>query len=209
MTDRTNTLNDAIEIIPHRWFEDVLSILIGCLLVSFGVDMLKQVGGLTGGTAGIAFLLHYVTHISFGDLFFIINLPFYFLAVKRMGWEFTIKTFIAVALVSVFSELHLDFIQFRKITPLYAILFGNLLMGTGFVILFRHKASLGGVNILALFLQENFSIRAGKFQMGVDCCVVFASLFIVAMPILLASILGAIVINLIIAINHRPHRYLA
>lgn len=43
--------------------------------------------------------------------------------------------------------------------------------------------------------------------MAVDTCVVLASLFVVSGPILLASIAGAVILNLIIAMNHRPGRY--
>ena len=75
--------------------------------------------------------------------------------------------------------------------------------------LFRHKASLGGINILALYLQDRIGLRAGKLQMVVDVLVVLGSLYLVSLPILLASIAGAVALNLIIAMNHRPHRYSA
>lgn len=193
--------------IPHTLLEDTLAILFGTLMVSFGVTLLKTAGALTGSTAGIAFLMSYLTHTSFGIAFFIINIPFYWLAVKRMGWPFTLKTFAAVGLVSLFSQLHPLFIHFSAINPFYATLFGNVIMGIGFIVLFRHKASLGGVNILALWLQDRYGIRAGKLQMGVDTCVVLASLFVVPLPMLAASIAGALILNLIIAMNHRPGRY--
>ena len=169
--------------------------------------LLRQSGALTGGTAGMAFLLHYVLHLSFGVAFFLINLPFYYLAIRRMGWRFTLKTFCAVALVSVFSDLHGHFIHIDRLDPFYATLFGNVIMGLGFIVLFRHKASLGGVNILALYLQDKSGIRAGKFQMVVDVIIVLASLFVVSIPMLVASIVGATILNLIIAMNHRPGRY--
>ncbi|RLM19715.1 hypothetical protein BIY29_16395 [Brenneria alni] len=195
------------EKLPHTLLEDVLAILIGTLMVSFGVILLRQAGALTGGTAGMAFLLHYLTHISFGTAFFLLNLPFYYLAIRRMGWKFTVKTFFAVALVSLFSDLHPLFVHFDRLNPFYATLFGNLIMGLGFIVLFRHKASLGGVNILALYLQDKYGLRAGKFQMGVDIVIVLASLFVVSISMLTASILGAAILNLIIAMNHRPGRY--
>ncbi|MBJ7223739.1 MULTISPECIES: YitT family protein [unclassified Brenneria] len=195
------------EKLSHTLLEDVLAILIGTLMVSFGVILLRQAGALTGGTAGMAFLLHYLTQISFGTAFFLLNLPFYYLAIRRMGWKFTIKTFCAVALVSLFSDLHSLFIHFDRLNPFYATLFGNLIMGLGFIVLFRHKASLGGVNILALYLQDKYGLRAGKFQMGIDVVIVLTSLFVVSIPMLVASILGATLLNLIIAMNHRPGRY--
>ena len=195
--------------VSHTLLEDVLALLIGTLMVSFGVIMLRQAGALTGGTAGMAFLLHYATHISFGAAFFLLNLPFYYLAIRRMGWQFTIKAFCAVAMVSLFSDLHPLFIHFDHLQPIYATLFGNLIMGLGFIVLFRHRASLGGVNILALYLQDKSGIRAGKFQMAVDVTIVLTSLFVVSIPMLIASVLGAAALNLIIAMNHRPGRYTA
>lgn len=193
--------------IPHTLVEDIMAIVLGTLMVSFGVTLMKQAGALTGGTAGIAFLISYITHSTFGLAFFAINLPFYWLAVKRMGWAFTIKTFCAVGLVSLFSQLHPMFIHFSALDPFYATLFGNVVTGIGFIVLFRHKASLGGINILALWLQDRYGIRAGKLQMGVDTCVVLASLFVVSREMLVASIIGALILNLIIAMNHRPGRY--
>lgn len=193
----------------HSLFEDILALLIGALFVSLGIAMFNQAGLLTGGTAGLAFLIHYASGIPFGTVFFVINLPFYFLALRRMGWRFTIKTFCAVALVSAFSGLHPQFVQFGALAPLYVAVIGGFLMGTGFIVLFRHQASLGGVNILSLYLQDKYGIRAGKLQMGIDIVIVLASLLVVDLTALLASMLGAVALNLVIMLNHRPGRYMA
>jgi uncharacterized membrane-anchored protein YitT (DUF2179 family) len=213
-SDHALAMNTAAIIPPalpptHSLFEDILALLIGALFVSLGIAMFNQAGLLTGGTAGLAFLLHYSSGIPFGTVFFVINLPFYFLAVRRMGWRFTIKTFCAVALVSVFSGLHPQFVHFSSLAPFYVAVIGGFLMGTGFIVLFRHQASLGGVNILSLYLQDKYGIRAGKLQMGIDIVIVLASLLVVDLTALLASMLGAVALNLVIMLNHRPGRYMA
>ncbi|MBR7746714.1 YitT family protein [Undibacterium sp. BYS107W] len=195
--------------VPHNLFEDVLAILTGTLLVSLGVALFNQAGLFTGGTAGLAFLIHYASDYSFGSVFFVLNLPFYWLAWKRMGWRFTLKTFISVGLVSVMSGLHPKMVQLSQLTPFYVALIGGSLMGVGFIVLFRHQASLGGINILTLYLQEKHGLRAGKIQMGIDLCIVLASFLVVSPIAMLASILGAVVLNLAIMLNHRPGRYLA
>lgn len=197
------------DVTNHSLFEDILAILTGTVLVSLGVSMFNQVGLLTGGTAGLAFLLHYGTGVAFGWAFFLLNLPFYWLAWKRMGWRFTLKTFCSVGLVSLLSGLHPKLMQMSALTPFYVALIGGSMMGVGFIVLFRHKASLGGINILALYLQDKHGIRAGKLQMGMDVAIVLASLFMVSKLALAASILGALVLNLAITLNHRPGRYMA
>lgn len=193
----------------HSLAEDILAIFIGTLFVSFGIVLFKQAGLLTGSTAGLAFLIYYVTALPFGAVFFAINLPFYYLAFRRMGWRFTIKTFCAVALVSALSELDGRFIHFSLLEPFYAAVFGGLLMGVGFIVLFRHQASLGGVNILSLYLQDNYGIRAGKLQMAIDLAILLASYFVVDVKALLASVIGAVALNLVIWMNHRRDRYVA
>jgi len=195
-------------VVRHTAYEDVLAMIIGTLLVSFGVHLYSNAGLLTGSTAGMAFLLHYVTGLPFGPIFFCINLPFYYFAFRRMGLRFTAKTFCAVALVSGLSMLHPQLIHIDHLQLFYAAILGGLLMGTGFVVLFRHGASLGGVNVVALYLQDRHGIRAGKFQMGVDVLIVLAALFVVTPIVLLASICGAVAVNLVIMLNHRPGRYM-
>ena len=191
----------------HKWYEDIFAILIGTTLVSLGIAFYAEAQLTTGSSAGLALLLQYMTGIPFGWLFFGINLPFYALAFMRMGLPFTAKTIASVALVSYFSGQIAGWIGIDQINPLFAALVGGGLMGLGILSLFRHKASVGGINILALFLQDNFGIRAGYFQLGVDAIILVIAFFVLPFDRVIYSILGALVLNMIIALNHRPGRY--
>ncbi len=193
--------------IAHRPYEDVLALLLGTMVVSLGVTLYSESILVTGSTAGAALLIEHATGLSFGVIFFVINLPFYWLAFKRMGKAFTIKTFIAVGLVSIFSKLTPMLVTFDTLNPIYAAISGGALMGIGLLMLFRHRAGLGGINILALYLQENFNIRAGYFQLAVDMLILICAFLTLPFDKVLLSILGAVVLNLIIALNHRPGRY--
>ncbi|UZD55492.1 YitT family protein [Caldimonas aquatica] len=199
----------ALAVERHTAFEDAQALVTGTLFIALGVALFKHAGLLTGGTAGLAFLLHYATGWSFGAVFFVLNLPFYWLAWRRMGAAFTVKTFVAVALLSVFTELQPWVIGFQALTPAYAAVMGGLLMGAGFLMLFRHRASLGGVGILALYLQDSRGWRAGKVQMAIDCAIVAAAFAIVDPQRVVYSVVGAVALNLILAINHKPGRYVA
>lgn len=191
----------------HKLHEDIFAMLIGTILVALGITFYSEVQLATGSTAGLALLVQYVTGWPFGVLFFAINLPFYVLAVLRMGWPFAIKTFICVALVSWLTVQMPHWLDITHIHPLFAALVGGGLIGLGILSLFRHKASVGGINILALFLQENYGIRAGYFQLGVDAAILVAAFFILPLDRVLYSIIGAVVLNMIVALNHRPGRY--
>ncbi|MGL6260110.1 YitT family protein [Vibrio sp. WXL210] len=191
----------------HSLVENLLALVTGCALVSLGVALFNQVGLLTGGTAGLALYITKISELSFGQVFFAINLPFYLLSVTRMGWRFTINTFIAVTLVSVMVDYLYLVIDFAMVNAVYGAAMGGTLIGMGMLVIFRHRMSLGGFNILALFLQERFNLRAGKVQMGLDCTIVALSLLIMPLWIIGLSIGAAILTNLILAMNHKPGRY--
>ena len=203
--DTTKRAQDALR---HRPYEDVQALLTGTLFVAMGVVMFGHSGLLTGGTAGIAFLIHYATGWNFGLVFFVINLPFYGLAWQRMGKAFTLKTFAAVGLLSVFVNLLPQMVSFMALSVPFTAVMGGLLMGTGMLMLFRHKASLGGFNVLVLYLQERFGWRAGRIQMGLDCGIVLASFALVDWQHVALSVLGAVMLNQTLATNHRAGRYL-
>jgi uncharacterized membrane-anchored protein YitT (DUF2179 family) len=193
---------------PHRHYEDVMALLIGTLFVALGVTLYSQALLLTGSTAGIAFLLQYASGWPFGVWFFLINVPFYWLAIRRMGWSFTLRTFAAIGLVSLFSELTGRWIRIEAVAPLYASLMGGCLIGIGMLVLFRHRASLGGVNILVLYLQDRHGWRAGYVQLGIDGAIMLVALALLPMDRVGLSVLGAVALNLIIALNHKPGRYM-
>ncbi len=192
----------------HSLFEDVQAILTAAGFVSLGLRFLSQAGLLTGGTTGVALLLTRVTPLTFGQLFVLLNLPFFWLGLRQLGWAFTAKTFASILLVSAATDrLHLV-LRLEWIHPLYAAVLGGFLMGIGLLILFRHQASLGGLNILALWLQRTRGLKAGVFQLAVDSAVLVASLFLVSPSAIALSIAGAVALNVVLAVNHRPDRYL-
>ena len=193
----------------HTPIEDVQGVFSGSLVAALGLYFLASAGLLTGSTAGVAFLLHYATGVNFGVAFFLLNLPFFYLSLKRLGRAFTIKTFIAIGLTSLLMDVQSRLFEIEQIHPGWAALLGGLLLGYGVLALYRHRASLGGVGILGVYLQERFGIRAGLVQLAIDM-VVLAVAFAVTTPwVVLWSVLGAVVLNLFVAINHRADRYIA
>lgn len=192
----------------HDRFENTFAIVVGTLFVSLGMLIYTETVLLVGGLIGMALLAQYVTGIEFGLVFFLLNLPFYVLAVVRLGWGFAFRTLVAVTLVSLFSRMIASWVDFAYLDPAYASVMGGALCGTGLLILFRHGAGLGGVNILAVYLQERHGIRAGYFQLAVDLAILTAAFFVLTPDRLLLSVAGAVVLNLILAVNHKPGRYL-
>ncbi|AHM05312.1 hypothetical protein roselon_03036 [Roseibacterium elongatum DSM 19469] len=194
--------------LTHSPLEDAQAFLLGTAMCALGLQFLTHLGLVTGQTAGLAVLLSYLTDWSFGTVFFVVNLPFYILAVLRMGWRFTLRTGIAVALVSILSDVFPALLSFDRLDPALGALLAGGCIGLGLIVLFRHGASLGGIGILALFLQDRAGLQAGWVQLGFDAALFAAAAFVLD-PVLVGwSLLGAVVTNLIVATNHRKDRYI-
>jgi uncharacterized membrane-anchored protein YitT (DUF2179 family) len=194
--------------ISHTWLDDGHALLAGSLFVALGMTMFSHAGLLTGGVAGMAFLVSYATGWSLALCFFVFSLPFFALSWRRLGAEFTIKSLCAVALVSLCTAWAPRVVRFELLNPWVASVLGGFLIGFGLLALLRHQASVGGVNIVAQWLQQSRGVRAGHVQMGVDVLVVLAALAVVPPQRVLQSVVGAVAIGAILTLNHRPGRYL-
>ena len=193
---------------PHSPPEDVLGLFAGVFTVSLGVYLIQTCAAVTGGTAGLSLLLSYATPVGFGWLFVLINLPAFVVAAWQKGIVFTVKSLLCVVGVSFATQVHADVLGLHSLDRAYGVVGGNLLAGTGLLILFRHGASLGGFNVFALLTQEKLGWRAGYVQMALDVAVVLAAFLVVDPDVVALSALGAVVLNIVLAFNHRPGRYM-
>lgn len=191
----------------HTPVEDVAGLLTGTVVASLGLALLHAGRAATGGTAGIALLVAYATHASFGLLYLVVNLPFLALALWVKGVRFTVRTLLCVAAMSLFAQVHTAVLP-AALPPVYGVLLGNLLVGVGMLVLFRHRGSLGGFNTVALIAQERLGWKAGWVQLALDGVVILAALILLTPAVVALSVLGAVVLNVVLALNHRPDRYL-
>ncbi len=191
----------------HSRKEDWIAILTGTFLVAQGIFFLQSATLLTGGTTGLALLVSQFATWSFGTLYFIANCPFYLLAWKRFGARFAFNSALSGAVVSILADHLYLVISLDKINQAYCAVAGGLLMGLGMLILFRHRSSLGGFNVLCLYIQDKFGISVGKTQLAIDCAILIASFFFVDTATIMYSVLGAVALNLVLAMNHKPQRY--
>ena len=104
----------------HSGFEDAQGIVVGATLVALSVQFLTASNLLTGQIAGLALLGSYASAWSFGVIFFVFNLPFYILGFKQLGLIFTLKTFAAVGVLSVISDLMPQMLTVDTIHPALA-----------------------------------------------------------------------------------------
>lgn len=192
----------------HSHAEDVQGMVLATLVASLGLAIFAKGGLMIGGMAGLAFLIHYTAGWNFGLVFVLVNLPFYWVAVRRMGWEFTLKTFAAVTACGLLTDLLPRWADFAHIAPLYSALVGGALAGLGILFFIRHRASLGGIGILAVYLQRTRGWSAGKVQMSFDAMLMLVAFSVLTPTQVMYSAIGAVVLSLVLMFNHRPGRYM-
>lgn len=192
----------------HSPADDVQGMVLATLIASLGLAIFAKGGLMIGGMAGFAFLLHYALDWNFGLVFVLVNLPFYWIGVRRMGWEFTLKTFAAVTACGVLTNILPQWADFSHMSPLYSALVGGALSGLGILFFIRHRGSLGGIGILAVYLQRTRGWSAGKVQLTHDALLMMAAFSVLSPSKVMYSALGALVLSLVLMFNHRPGRYM-
>nr|GAJ37941.1 hypothetical protein yitT [Bradyrhizobium sp. DOA9] len=207
MIESKPTAGASADVAPHTRWEDLQALLTGSLFMALAMVLFRQAGLLTEGTAGFAVIVHYLTHWPLGPLLFAINIPFYIFAWVALGRKFTMRTFAAISLVGLFVEGLPHVIAIASINPVFASVLAGQCAGIGILILIRHGASMGGLTVLGLYLQQRRGFRAGWVQLCGDCLILALGICTATPQTLALSILGAVSLNAVIAINHRHGRY--
>lgn len=192
----------------YTLLEDLQGMAVSVIGGAAGILLLRAAGLVTGGTAGLALLVSYATGWGFGLVFFAVNLPFYGFAWWQRGMVFALKSLAAVTAVSWLAEVLPQYLTISALHPGVAALLFGVIAGVGLLGLFRHGSSLGGVSIVAVILQDRFGIRAGWVQLGWDAALFAVAFLVLPLPAVLWSLVGAVVLNLVIAMNHRRDWYL-
>lgn len=175
-----------------------VKIIVGIFIVSIGLITLQLAEIVTGGTAGLALNVSYLFDLPFSWIFFLINIPFYLFSIVRMGWKFTITTILSVSLLSLMTALKV-FLPTIYVPFWIGAVLGGSLIGLGLSLLFANGSSLGGANILALFLHKRYKFNPGITNFSFDFVVVLTGIYTVGIAKGLASILTIVTTSVIIS----------
>ena len=194
--------------LKHNIWEDLFGITIGAVLLSVGINILENGEILTGGTAGLALLIAHQFSKNVAIIYPLVSAPFLLLSWFKKGKIFTIRTALTVLYVSFLVNLVPQIMHIDVKNNLLASLISNIFLTMGLLALFRHNSSVGGFGVVALIAQEQFNFKAGYAQLMLDLLVMGVALLYYSPNQVFVSLLGVIVLNLGLAVNHRADRYL-
>ena len=112
---------------------NLIIMTLGALIASFALEgFLIPNKIIDGGIMGIAIMTSYKTSFALGWCIFLLNLPFIFLALQKMGKLFVFYTFYAVAILSVGVSIMPQLLNHKHVSdPFLACIFGGLILGAG------------------------------------------------------------------------------
>lgn len=152
---------------------DIIVFVLGGSLYSVAVNcFLAKNNILNGGFTGLSTILRYLIGTPIGTVIFILNVPLFFLAYKRLGAKFVIRTALATFIMSALIDA-------GAVLPVYgsdlllSSLFGGALSGAGLGIIFIRNATTGGTDIIAKLIGLKYPhISIGRSILIFDAAIV-------------------------------------
>lgn len=180
---------------------DIIFIFIGCLIASLGVNLfLTHARLLSGGATGIALIIEYLTGFQSGYTVFLINIPLFFLSYKKLSKKFTLYS--AIGMVS----LSLSLIITKKLSSLFIIndillycIYGGILCGVGYAIVFLRNGSTGGTDIITMLIRKKYSnFNIGSLGLCLNSIIVIIGAIFLGFPKALYTLISILIQGIVL-----------
>ncbi|MDO4167809.1 MAG: YitT family protein [Eubacteriales bacterium] len=138
-------------------------LVIGAFIAAFSVEnILVPALILDGGIVGVSMIISSLTVIPLGLLTMVINIPFVLMGSKRLGWEFLLRTVIAMGVFSGFLLVFGEMPFFVTKDELLATVFGGILLGCGVGLVIRSGGCLDGTETVAILISQKMNVSVGQ-----------------------------------------------
>lgn len=138
-------------------------IFLGCLFCAWGYDMfLIPAHLMAGGISGIAIVVYYLMGWPVGIQLLIYNLPILVLAWRVFGWQYAMDTVIGTVIFALCVDW-LNFLSNYRVVGdiMLNAIFGGVLAGVGFGLIFRARANSGGLDVVGAVVKKYYSFDMG------------------------------------------------
>lgn len=151
----------------RKFLSNLLFLTLGAFIAAFAIESFlvpNQI--IDGGIVGISIMMNYKTQLPLGMYIFVLNLPFIFLALQKMGKLFVLSTFYAVGMLSVGVSMIPVWLHGKHVSdPFLACIFGGVILGLGVGLILRNNGSLDGTEIVAIRIAKKWGFSVGEIVM--------------------------------------------
>ena len=172
-----------------EYFLRAVFITIGAFITAASLEtFLVPNNIIDGGVIGISMMVHYVTKWNLGLLIFCINIPFIFLALKKLGAKFIFQTLFATGMLAIATNVFHGFHVTEDL--ILSAIFGGIILGFGVGLILRNNASLDGTEMLSITISKKIRIMSvGELLMVINLFIYTGAGFLLGWDRALYSIL--------------------
>ncbi len=190
----------------HRLWPAILDyglILLGGILQAIGLRLFLVPAQLaSGGVSGISQLINHYTGWPIGFMILIGNIPLFLLGWRFLGGRrFALRTALAVLVYSLATDLipRLNILPANGITDdiFLNALYGAVVSGVGYGLVYRARATSGGSDVLARILNHYRGVPMTQSYLLVDSAVILAAGFVFSWKAALYAIIALYVSGLV------------
>lgn len=168
-----------------RFYVDVVLIFVGCLIASLGVNLfLTHAQLLSGGATGIALMFEYITGVQAGIVVFILNVPLFIISLFKLSKKFTLYSgvgMLSLSIALILTKPLSNIIEINDIL-LYCV-YGGVLCGIGYGIVFLRNGSTGGTDIITMLIRKKYSnFEIGKLGFALNLLIIVVGAIIFGIP---------------------------
>ena len=158
-------------------------ITLGALVLALGqLVFIKPLHIPLGGVSGVVLVVNYLWKLPIGLVNIVLNLPLFVLGWRTMGREFFYKTVYATVVNSIFLDILDPILPAFPVEMLLAALYGGIVMGAGYGLLFRAGGTSGGIDIVSKWLNGKKDIPVGTTNFIINIFVIIGSAAIYGNP---------------------------
>ena len=178
----------------------ILMIIAGSLIYSVGVNIfIIPHKFISGGVAGIAIILQYVTKVPSGYSVILINIPIFLIGIRSVDKKFGIYSFIGMISMSVSLILTRNLSLYYSMSDLLiSSLCGGLLTGIGAGLIFKNRASQGGTDIIAVIIKKKYGLPIGKIAFMINVIIVSLGIYIGGLKIAVYTLIEMYINSIIV-----------
>ncbi|MNI39479.1 hypothetical protein D3C73_936610 [compost metagenome] len=182
-------------------FLDIILIFIGCIIASIGINMfLAQAKLLSGGATGLALILQYLTGFKAGYSVFLINFPLFIVSYIKLSRQFTFYSAIGMLSLSIALLLTEKLPIYVNVNDILVYcIYGGVLCGLGYSIVFARNGSTGGMDIITMLVRKNFNnFDIGKLGFSLNMIIVVIGAIFFGLPRALYTVISIYIQSLIL-----------
>lgn len=142
------------KLLLKKYIFEIFQIAFGTAIMAIGTSLFLLPNKLSsGGFSGIATITYYLFNWKMGYVILLLNIPFFILALIRIGKEFVARSILGTAFLSFFIDLF-DKIPAITADKFLACIYGGIIIGIGTSIILRVSASTGGSDLVSYIIKS-------------------------------------------------------